>query len=47
MNLPTKSIFKKQTETKQAWLALVLSSKDFHMTFAFELWVSEEKEYVD
>ena len=27
---------------KQAWLELVLSSNDFQMTFAFELWVSED-----
>ena len=27
---------------KQAWLALVLSSNDFQMSFAFELWVSED-----
>ena len=26
----------------QAWLALMSSSNDFRMTFAFELWVSED-----
>ena len=27
---------------RQAWLSLVSSSNDFQMTFAFELWVSED-----
>ena len=27
---------------KQAWLALVSSSNDFQMTFAFEFWVTED-----